>query len=337
MSFKPVNLVLQSMPPLNVQPQTLPRLWAYLTVDDTVATVSAAGYFNADPGTLLQDIDFNIGDQVYCVCSDAAVQLFLTAVGSTGTTTMAVTVGINSVATADIQNLAVTTAKIDNLAVTNGKLAADAVTNVKVAAAAAIDFSKLAALASGNIIVGSAGTVPTSVAMSGDVAIIASGATTIQANAVTTAKIIDAAVTTAKLDATTIQYVKVPMTAAEWNGMYAAPKLLVAAPAAGKQIVVQRAVAAMTFVAAQYAAGGAVALQYDSTVHGAGPLASATLAAATVNAYAASSDVGLDGADTSGASSTKTAKGLYISNDTGAFTTGDGTWNIHVWYEVVTL
>ena len=327
MSFKPVNLVLQSMPPLNVQPQTLPRLWAYLTVDDTVATVSAAGYFNADPGTLLQDINFNVGDQIYCVCSDASVQLFLTAVGSTGTTTAAVTVGINSVTTADIQNLAVTTAK----------LAAGAVTNAKVDAAAAIDFSKLAALASGNILVGSAGTVPTSVAMSGDVAIIASGATTIQVGAVTGAKIAANAVATGQLDATTIQYVKVPMTAAQFNGMYAAPLQLIAPPGAGKQIVVQRAVAAMTFVAAQYASGGNVALQYDSTVHGAGPLASAVVAAATVNAYAASSDVGLAGADTSGASSAKTNKGLYISNDTGAFTTGDGTWNIHVWYEIVTL
>jgi hypothetical protein len=145
------------------------------------------------------------------------------------------------------------------------------------------------------------------------------------------------ALTSAALDKTTIQYAKVAMTAAQWNGMYAAPFLLVAAPGANKQIIVRGAVLAMTFVSAQYAAGGAVALQYDSTVHGAGPLASATVAAATVNGYAASSDVGVTGADTSGASAAKVNKGLYISNDTAAFTTGDGTWNIHVWYEVVTL
>lgn len=181
MSFLPVNLVLLSVPPLALQPQTLPRFWAYLTTTDDVATVSASGYFNADPGALLQDLTFNVGDQIYCVCSDASVQLFLTAVGTTGTTTTAVSVGINSVTTADIQD--------------------GAIINTKVNAAAAIDFSKLAALASGHIIVGSAGTVPTSVAMSGDVAIIASGATTVQNNAITTVKILNANVTLAKLSA----------------------------------------------------------------------------------------------------------------------------------------
>lgn len=182
-------------------------------------------------------------------------------------------------------------------------------------------------LQNGRVFVGNASNIATGVAMSGDVAISNTGATTIQTGVVDSDK----------LDPTTIQYVKVPMTAAEWNGMYGAPFALIATPGAGKMIVVQRAVLAMTFVSAQYAAGGAVALQYDSTVHGAGPLASATLAAATVNAYAASSDVGLAGADTSGASSAKVDKGLYISNDTAAFTTGDSTWEVHIWYQIVTL
>ncbi len=182
-------------------------------------------------------------------------------------------------------------------------------------------------LVQNHVFVGSALNVATDVAMSGDVHIVANGATTIQAGVVSSSK----------LAANTIQYAKVAMTAAQWNGMYGAPFLLVAAPAAGSMIVVQRAVLAMTYVAAQYAVGGVVALQYDSTAHGAGPLASATLAAATVNAYAVSSDAGLAGADTSGASVAKVAKGLYISNDTAAFTTGDGTWEIHVWYEVVVL
>jgi len=63
------------------------------------------------------------------------------------------------------------------------------VANANVAAAAAIDYSKLATLTSGNILVGSAGNVATSVAMSGDVNIINSGATTIQVNAVDNGKI----------------------------------------------------------------------------------------------------------------------------------------------------
>lgn len=58
-------------------------------------------------------------------------------------------------------------------------IANGAITNAKVSASAAIAFSKLAALASGNILVGSAGTVATSVAMSGDATLVASGAVTL--------------------------------------------------------------------------------------------------------------------------------------------------------------
>lgn len=54
-----------------------------------------------------------------------------------------------------------------------------AVTNAKVAAAAAIDFSKLAALTSGNILVGSAGNVAVSVAMSGNATISNAGVVTV--------------------------------------------------------------------------------------------------------------------------------------------------------------
>lgn len=73
--------------------------------------------------------------------------------------------------------------------------------NADIAANAAIAFSKLAALTSGNIIVGSAGNVPTSVPVSGDATLIASGALTIANNAITTVKITDANVTLSKLSA----------------------------------------------------------------------------------------------------------------------------------------
>lgn len=53
------------------------------------------------------------------------------------------------------------------------------IVNADISASAAIAFSKLATLTSGNLLVGSAGNVPTSVAMSGDASIIASGALTL--------------------------------------------------------------------------------------------------------------------------------------------------------------
>lgn len=65
----------------------------------------------------------------------------------------------------------------------------DCITNAMINSAAAIAFSKLASLTSGNLLVGSAGNVPTSVALSGDATLVASGALTIAANAVTNAKL----------------------------------------------------------------------------------------------------------------------------------------------------
>jgi len=86
---------------------------------------------------------------------------------------------------------------LDNAGVS--AISAGVIVDADVNAAAAIAYSKLAALTSGNVLVGSAGNVATSVAMSGDATIIASGALTIANNAVTTAKILDANVTLAKL------------------------------------------------------------------------------------------------------------------------------------------
>jgi hypothetical protein len=134
------------------------------------------------------------------------------------------------------------------------------------------------------------------------------------------------------------QYAQVAMTAAQWNGMYAAPFLLVAAPGANKMIIVESMQACMTFVSADYAAGGVVAAQYGNTVHGAGPLATNSEAAADFFAAASTvfnfvSEFG----NTVGALpfSSCANTGIYLSNATGAFTTGDSTWIIKVYYHVV--
>lgn len=57
----------------------------------------------------------------------------------------------------------------------------DSIKNIKINSAAAIDYSKLGALTDANILVGDGSNVATVVAMSGDVAIANTGATTIQA------------------------------------------------------------------------------------------------------------------------------------------------------------
>lgn len=72
-------------------------------------------------------------------------------------------------------------------------LAAGSVTNTEIATSAAIQHDKLAALSTGQLIVGNAGT-PTATTVSGDVTIAADGAVTIANDAVTQAKIADDAV-----------------------------------------------------------------------------------------------------------------------------------------------
>lgn len=64
-----------------------------------------------------------------------------------------------------------------------------AITNAKVSATAAIDFSKLAALPSADILVGNVSNVATAVAMSGDVTITNAGVTTVANGAITNAKV----------------------------------------------------------------------------------------------------------------------------------------------------
>ncbi len=133
-------------------------------------------------------------------------------------------------------------------------------------------------------------------------------------------------------------YASVAITAAEFNGMYAAPKLLVAAPGANKLIVIDRIELLMTFVSAAFAAGGVVGFQYDSTVHGAGVAASNTEAAADFFAAASTAFVFNGNAgNTVGIVpfTTSVNKGLYISNLTQAFTTGDSTFVCKIHYRIV--
>lgn len=153
---------------------------------------------------------------------------------------------------------------------------------------------------------------------------------------VDTLQIKDLGVTAAKLVVSVPRTVTVAMTAAEFLGMYASPKLLVANGGANTLHIVHDVAYEVNFVAAQFANGGVVNVQYDSTVNGAGTAATATIAAATFNGFAADSTIGAAGALASSASTTTVNKGLYLSNATAAFITGDATVNVHLTYSTVT-
>lgn len=144
--------------------------------------------------------------------------------------------------------------------------------------------------------------------------------------------------TTLAIPDTNLIYAKVSITAAQFNGMYGAPVQLVAAGGANTLLVLKQMFLPMTFVSAQYASGGVVAVQYDSTVHGAGVAASTTEQASDFTGAAASTTfrfIGTSGNASQAAFSTTVNKGLYLSNQTGAFTTGDSTFVAHIWYSII--
>ncbi len=179
-------------------------------------------------------------------------------------------------------------------------------------------------LLDGRIFVGNASNIATGVAMSGDITVSNTGVTTIGANKVLSSMI----------SPLVRKYTTVAISAAEFNGMYAAPKLLVAAGGANTLVVIDQLQLVMTYVSANYAAGGVAAVQYDSTANGAGVIASSTLSAATFQA-AASTTFTMNAGVVPLPFTTTVNKGLYLSNITGAFTTGDSTFVAHIWYRVI--
>lgn len=129
-----------------------------LLCNDDYATLTAAGYINKNAaGAILDTGDFIFAN--YDTNSQSAVMLI-----------------------ADIDSNGIIT--LNPPVVSPG-----IITDADVAANAGIEFSKLAALPNSRIIVGNVSNVPTSVPMSGDVAISNAGITTISDGAVTPSKV----------------------------------------------------------------------------------------------------------------------------------------------------
>lgn len=161
------------------------------------------------------------------------------------------------------------------------------------------------------------------------------GTSNLADSSVSTAKLDDAAVTSAKLDPTTIQYATLTLAAADVLGAYATPVEVVAAPGAGFVIEVESALFICDFGSVQYTVGGAAGLQYGTAAHLAGVLATATIAGATIDAWAADAAIRVAGAMADSDATDVANKSLCFSNDTAAFLLGDSPIDVHVWYRVV--
>jgi hypothetical protein len=128
------------------------------------------------------------------------------------------------------------------------------------------------------------------------------------------------------------------------TGMYAAPVQLIAAPGPGQAIFIRSIIANYIYSAA-FGGGGVIVVQYGNTAAGAGATAinAANLGAAgfltgTANAYieqvSQNAAASTSGIVTSGIIN----NGIYISNQTGAFTGGVGsTVSIFINYNILTI
>lgn len=264
--------------------------------------------------------------------------------------------------------------------------------NADIAAAAIIDYSKLAALTSGNILVGSAGNVATSVTMSGDATIIASGALTIANSAVTGAKmaalnsgnilvgsagnvatsvamsgdatiiasgaltIAALAVTGAKMAANTVDYAQlandvlaqtavVSLTQSNITGLSVTPITLLAAPGAGKVIIVQNIEILHTYSTTVYANGGKLQVRYNTSNTSIAEFAVGVVtASASHNYWAFPSSDGIDNSTGSAPSALQTIdsfsnQAVELINATAPFINGNAgnILKFRLTYSVVTI
>ena len=132
--------------------------------------------------------------------------------------------------------------------------------------------------------------------------------------------------------------VTVSVTAANIAALYATPKQLIAAPAAGKAIIVESIEVLHTYAVAVFADGGVCKVQYDNTVHGAGTAISPALESVVTAGATSNGFYGIANTSVVDAAAI-TAKGVFLSNATGAFTGGNvgNVLKIRVTYRVVTV
>lgn len=183
--------------------------------EDSLASVGAAGYLTAQASNIAalnnaevsNPFDWEVSDMVLVYASDGwglftiasdftRLNLFVDA------SSISTTLADGDIFIGNASNVATARAVTGDVVISNTgvtSISSGVIVNADINASAAIAYSKLAALPSGDILVGSAGNVATAVAMSGDATISNVGALTIANDAITTAKILNANVTLAKL------------------------------------------------------------------------------------------------------------------------------------------
>lgn len=135
------------------------------------------------------------------------------------------------------------------------------------------------------------------------------------------------------------QQVKVPITSTDIKAMYATPFLLIPSQGLNTLIDIQEIIWVITFQSASYAGGGNIRAQYGNAPNGAGAAASGLIGAATLNGVTDSACLANAGTETVlDADQTDCINApVYLSNITGAFTTGDSDALLYIRYRVITI
>lgn len=204
------------------------------------------------------------------------------------------------------------------------------IVNADVSASAAIAFSKMEALTSGRLVVGSSGNVPVAVDVTGDVTISSTGVTAIGAGKVTVAMHHQAAMKEATGTLTQANLLAI-----------GTPISLIAAAGAGTVIIVDEIELFHDYSTAAYATGADVQFEYETSGTNIALLSDTFVTdTADANVIIKPSSYALDGATGTGVGldvTTSINKGVFVSGSN--FTNGNVA-NIIKWrirYHVVTV
>ena len=146
-----------------------------------------------------------------------------------------------------------------------------------------------------------------------------------------TADLADGGVTSPKMAEDLLRQVQVTLSSANILAMSATPVSLIAAPGAGKVVVVDHILLKMVTTATAYANGGAVEFRYTNA---SGAKVSADIAAAVITAGAGTSYTSVRGVTTSLTNVANAA--VVITNATAPFITGTGAGVLTIQYRIIT-
>ncbi len=137
------------------------------------------------------------------------------------------------------------------------------------------------------------------------------------------------------MDPSLLKVKTVPLTAAQIKALFTTSVEIIPA-VAGKSIILDSFVFDLTGTATQFANGGVVNLQYDSTANGAGTTLHADIAATVLTGATARVQTIRIPKDLSAiATAAITGKGVFIGAKTADFITGTGTANCIVSYHLI--